>query len=63
MNISATAAHRLVFGVTMARLPFAIAFFLCSYVPDGRARWAMVALGLLVEASDLLDGYLARRLG
>ncbi|WAC94507.1 CDP-alcohol phosphatidyltransferase family protein [Mycobacterium sp. Aquia_213] len=61
--MSPTAARRLVFGVTMARLPFALAFFLCSYVPDDRARWAMVALCLLVEASDLLDGYLARRLG
>lgn len=57
------AARRLVFGVTMARLPFALAFFVCSYLPDGRARWTMVALSLLVEASDLLDGYLARRLG
>jgi CDP-diacylglycerol---glycerol-3-phosphate 3-phosphatidyltransferase len=57
------AARRLVFGVTMARLPFALGFFLCSYLPDGRARWTMVALGLLIETSDLLDGYLARRLG
>ena len=47
----------------MARLPLALGFFLCAYVPDGRARWAMVALCLLVETSDLVDGYLARRLG
>jgi CDP-diacylglycerol---glycerol-3-phosphate 3-phosphatidyltransferase len=62
-SLSATAARRLVFGVTMARLPFALGFFLCSYVPDDRARWTMVALCVLVETSDLLDGYLARRLG
>jgi CDP-diacylglycerol--glycerol-3-phosphate 3-phosphatidyltransferase len=52
-----------VFGVTMARLPFAVGYFLCSYFPDGRARWTMVVLCLLIETSDLLDGYLARRLG
>ncbi|HEV7579427.1 MAG TPA: CDP-alcohol phosphatidyltransferase family protein [Mycobacterium sp.] len=63
MSTSATAAHQLVFGVTMSRLPFALGYFLCSYIPDSRARWAMVALCLLVETSDLMDGYLARRLG
>ena len=63
MSISASAAHRLVFSVTMARLPLALGFFVCAYVPDSRARWAMVALCLLVELSDLVDGYLARRLG
>jgi CDP-diacylglycerol--glycerol-3-phosphate 3-phosphatidyltransferase len=62
MSMAPTAARRLVFCVTMARLPFAVGYFLCSYIPDGRARWSMVALCLLVEISDSLDGYLARRL-
>ncbi|MCV7146882.1 CDP-alcohol phosphatidyltransferase family protein [Mycobacterium riyadhense] len=63
VGMSATASRRLVFGVTMARLPLALGFLLCSYFPDGDARRAMVALCVLVEVSDVLDGYLARRLG
>jgi len=61
--MSTTTARRLVFGVTMARLPLALAFLVCSYVPDSRARWSMVVLAVLVELSDVLDGQLARRLG
>ncbi|ORW91947.1 hypothetical protein AWC27_09570 [Mycobacterium szulgai] len=61
--MSTTTARRLVFGVTMARLPLALAFLVCSQIPDSRARWSMVVLAVLVELSDVLDGQLARRLG
>ena len=60
--MSTTTARRLVFGVTMARLPLAFAFLVCSQVPDSSARWSMVVLAGLVELSDVLDGQLARRL-
>ncbi|SON60905.1 CDP-diacylglycerol--glycerol-3-phosphate 3-phosphatidyltransferase [Mycobacterium simulans] len=62
-GMSATALRRLVFGVTIARLPLALGFFFCSYFSNGQARSTMVALCVLVEVSDVLDGYLARRLG
>lgn len=63
MDRNVATVRRLVFAVTIARLPLALAFLVCAQVPDSRARWSMVVLAVLVELSDVVDGQLARRLG
>jgi len=54
-----------VIAVTAVRVPLAAgaAALLVIAAPGGLAAWAAVALLLAVEASDLLDGFLARRFG
>jgi CDP-diacylglycerol--glycerol-3-phosphate 3-phosphatidyltransferase len=62
--VRASSALRLVAGITLARVPLACAFALVLILwSDGFAHLT-VCLGLLalIEATDILDGFLARRL-
>jgi CDP-diacylglycerol--glycerol-3-phosphate 3-phosphatidyltransferase len=55
----------LVQSITLARIPLgvAIAAILAAFEPGRRVALACAALLLAMELTDLLDGFLARRLG
>ena len=58
-------SHFLVQTLTAIRIPMAIAFALCLLRTSFEPMWLMACLALLLlqEVTDVLDGALARRLG
>ena len=62
---AAVSSHLLVQTLTAVRIPLAIAFALCLLRAGSELWWLLTCLVLLLlqEASDVLDGALARRLG
>lgn len=60
----ARAARNLTFGITGLRFPLAGAFLIVFLIdPAGDARYLALILALAIEATDALDGFLARRRG
>lgn len=57
-----------VLGVTLLRIPLALSFSAVLLLGEERGQWSMTALLfcfvmlILIEGTDLLDGFLARRL-
>lgn len=58
-----TLSHRFVHALTIARLPIAVSVLLAAvYLPSALYLKVALACLVLMEASDVLDGFFARRL-